>query len=295
MSNNLLSKMKRSKAHIGTSQSSTLPSITLVLFVLGLLLLTEYHSYRISQETQERITYKVDLVPNIDEASVNQLQKEINQYPYVKHVDYISKEEAAEIFSADIGEDFVGFIGYNPLYPSMMVNFRADALPQKSSQVLDEFCAAMSRHDFVTGVNYQEVVVNEMYTIFHKLTWFLIVFIALLLVVCVMMIHNTIKLVFFSMGETIQTMRLVGATRSFIARPFVLRGLLYGALGGIIADVLLAITLIIIDNQMNLSLNDASYFPYYAAIAAGIVVAGMLITWLSTVPAVRRQLRTAIR
>ncbi len=287
--------MKRNKAHRITTQTSTLPSITLVLFVLGLLLLTEYHSYRISQETQERITYKVDLVPNVDEASVAQLQKEISQYPYVKHVDYISKEEAAEIFSSDIGEDFVGFIGYNPLYPSMMVNFHADLLPQKSSQVLDDFCAAMSRHDYVTGVNYQEVVVNELYDIFHKLTWFLIVFIALLLVVCVMMIHNTIKLVFYSMGETIQTMRLVGATRSFIARPFVLRAIFIGALAGIIADVLLAITVIVLDNQMNLALNDAAYFPYYAAIAAGIVVAGMLITWLSTLPAIRKQLRTEIR
>lgn len=286
--------MKRSKAHIGGSQSSTLPSITLVLFVLGLLMLTEYHSYRISQETQERITYKVDLIPNIDSASVAQLRDEISHFPYVKHVDYISKEEAADIFSADIGEDFVGFIGYNPLYPSMMVNFRADLLPQSSSQVLDEFCASMSRHDYVTGVNYQEVVVNELYDIFHKLTWFLIVFIALLLTVCVMMIHNTIQLAFYSMGETLQTMRLVGATRSFISRPFVLRSILYGALGGIIADLLLIITLTLLDKQMGLALIKNDYIPYYAVIAAIIVAVGILITWLSTLPAIHRQLRKEI-
>lgn len=257
-------------------------------------MLTEYHSYRISQETQERITYKVDLIPNIDSASVAQLRDEISHFPYVKHVDYISKEEAADIFSADIGEDFVGFIGYNPLYPSMMVNFRADLLPQSSSQVLDEFCASMSRHDYVTGVNYQEVVVNELYNIFHKLTWFLIVFIALLLTVCVMMIHNTIQLAFYSMGETLQTMRLVGATRSFISRPFVLRSILYGALGGIIADLLLIITLTLLDKQMGLALIKNDYIPYYAVIAAIIVAVGILITWLSTLPAIHRQLRKEI-
>lgn len=287
--------MKHNKKHIGTTQTSTLPSITMVLFVLGLLMLTEYHSYRISQETQERITYKVDLVPNIDQASVDQLKKEISQYPYVKHVDYISKEEAAEIFSSDIGEDFVGFIGYNPLYPSMMVNFRADLLPQKSSQELDKFCLAMSQHDYVTGVNYQEIVVNEMYDIFHKLTWFLIIFFILLLIACVMMIHNTIKLVFYSMGETIQTMRLVGATRSFISRPFILKGLLIGAVSGILADILLAIIVVVLDKQINLSISNLDYLPYYAAIAGGIIVVGMLITWFSTVPAIRKQLRTNIR
>lgn len=283
--------MKRNKAHVWESRSSTLISITLVLFVLGLLLLTEYHSYRISQDTQERITYKVDLTPDIDAATVKSLQAEISAYPYVKHVDYISKEEAAEIFSSEIGEDFVGFIGYNPLYPSMMVNFRADLLPQSSSTVLDDFCKAMSKHDYVTGVNYQEVVVNEMYAIFHKLTWFLIVFIALLLLVCVMMIHTTIRLAFYSMGETIQTMKLVGATRGFIARPFILRGILYGALGGILADLLLLLVVWILDKQMQLSLADTAYLPYYAAIAGIIILAGVLITWLSTMPAIFRQLK----
>ncbi|KWW31295.1 MAG: cell division transport system permease protein [bacterium P3] len=286
--------MKRKRNSHG-AQSSTLLSITLVLFLLGLLLLLEYHSYRITRETQERITYKVDLVPDIDSASVSQLRKEISQFPYVKHVDYISKEDAAEIFSGDIGEDFIGFIGYNPLYPSMMVNFRADLLPQKSSQVLDGFCQAMALHDYVTGVNYQEVVVSELYTIFHKLTWFLIVFITLLLIVCVMMIHSAVQLSFHSMGETIQTMRLVGATRGFIARPFILKGILYGALGGVIADLMLAIAVITLDKQMQLNLLNPDYAPHYAAIACGIVAAGILITWLSTVPAIHRQLKTEIR
>ena len=281
---------KRIRANVWESKSSTILSITLVLFVLGVLTLIEYHSYRITQQTQERITYKVDLLPDVDTATVSQLRAEMEALPYVKQVDYISKEEAADLFSGEIGEDFVGFIGYNPLYPSFMVNFRADMLPKNSASELDNFCKAMSRHECVAGVNYQEVVVSELYDIFNKLTWFLIIFIALLLVACVLMIRSTVRLAFYSMRDTLQTMRLVGATMGFIARPFGRRALLYGAIGGLLADLLLAIMVMALDKQMNLALTLPEYLPHYCIIAAAIIAIGMLITWISTMPAIRKQI-----
>lgn len=289
--------MKRSKTRLWETQSTTIVSITLVLFVLGLLMLTEYHSYNATQEMQERITYKVDLFPNVDSISVKQLQEEIAGYEYVKDVDYISKEEAAELFAGEIGEDFVSFIGFNPLYPSFMVTFKADMLPQNKSQVLDPFCKAMSQHDtIVSGVNYQEVVVDQMYTVLHKFTWFLILFILLLLLVCIIMINTTIRLSFYTMSETIGTMRLVGATRWFIARPYIWRGLIYGALGGVLADLLLSIVVMVASKQMQLNaLLDATHHRYYLLMAVGIIAAGMLITWIATVPAVRKELRKAIQ
>ena len=287
--------MRHNKTHLWETQSSTLISITLVLFVLGLLLMTEYHSYHATQEMQERITYKVDLFPNIDSSTVRTLHDEIAGFPYVKDVDYIFKEEAADLFAGEMGEDFVGFIGYNPLYPSFMVTFHADMMPQERSQFLDQFCSAMALHDStVTGINYQEVVVDQLYTVMHKVTWFLIVFIALLLIVCVMMINNTIRLSFYAMGETIQTMRLVGATRWFIARPFIWRALIFGALGGLIADVLLAVTVVAFSRQMQLPLLESTHMSHYAFIALSIIAVGMLITWALTVPAIRSQLHRSI-
>ena len=92
--------------------------ITLVLFMLGLLLVIEYHSYRLTHDAQERITYKVDLSPDISDSIALADMAVVEKMPYVKHVDYISKQKAAAIFTEDLGEDFVGFIGYNPLYPS---------------------------------------------------------------------------------------------------------------------------------------------------------------------------------
>ena len=283
--------MKKNRVNVWESKPSTILSITLVLFVLGVLSLIEYHSYRITQQTQERITYKVDLLPDTDTATISQLKAKISSMPYVKQVDFISKEEAADLFSGEIGDDFVGFIGYNPLYPSFMVNFRADMLPQNSSKELDTFCAEMSKYDCVSGVNYQEVVVDELYNIFNKLTWFLIIFIFVLLITCVLIIRSTVHLAFYAMRDTLQTMRLVGATMRFIARPFGIRALCYGAIGGLLADILLAATITIFDKQMQLELLQPEYMSHYAVIAIAIVVIGMIITWLSTMPAIRRQIK----
>ena len=136
--------------------------ITLVLFMLGVLLTLEYHSYRLTHDAQERITYKVDLSPDVTDSLALALKAQVEQMEYVKHVDYISKQQAAEIFTEDLGEDFVGFAGYNPLYPSLMVNFNVQLLPDNSSELLDKFCAEVSKQEGVTGVAYQENVVNEL-------------------------------------------------------------------------------------------------------------------------------------
>lgn len=286
--------MKQNKVKLWSTNTPTILSITLVLFVLGILLLLEYHSYRLTQDAQERITYKVDLAPDVDSAAVNLVISEIKKTPYVKQLDYISKEEAAEIFASDIGEDFVSFIGYNPLYPSVMVNFHADKLPADASQFLDQFCKKMGQFESVTGVSYQEVVVSELYSIFHKLTWFLIIFIAMLLIVCVLMIRSTIQISLYSQRETITTMRLVGATAHFISKPFLWRSLLYGALGGLFADIIIAISVYIFNQQFHLSIAFNEHLVFYGIIAATIIVIGIVITWISTGVAIRRHLRNEI-
>ena len=287
--------MKHSKVRLWGTHTSTIISITLVLFVLGLLLLMEYHSYRFTQDAQERITYKVDLVPDVDSASVEMIIAEIKHIPYVKHFDYISKEEAADIFSAEIGDDFVGFLGYNPLYPSIMVNFHSDLLPDNSSQELQSFCKRMKQFDFVSDVSYQKVVVDTLYQIFHKITWFLIIFIALLLIVCILMIRSTIRIALYAQRETISTMRLVGATMGFVSRPFLFRSVLYGALGGLFADILLVITAYSFNQQFGLALMTSDHILWYGVIAAGIIVVGIIITWISTLLAVWHNLRHEIR
>ena len=278
----------KNKVNLWGTHGATILGISLVLFMLGLLLAIEYHSYRLTHDAQERITYKVDLSPDVTDSLALALKAEIAEMPVVKHVDYISKAKAAEIFTEELGEDFVGFAGYNPLYPSLMVNFNVALVPDNSSKVLDDFCVEMRTHDFVTGVAYQENVVNDLRDIFYNLSWFLIVFVALLLAITIVLISSLIRIALFSRRDTIATMRLVGAKASFIARPFRLRSIAYGAIGGFIADLLVMVTLWVFGNQFALDLLNADHLIWYGLIALAIILIGVLITYLATAITVRR-------
>lgn len=280
----------KNKVNLWGTHGATILGISLVLFLLGLLLTLEYHSYRLTHDAQERITYKVDLAPDVSDSLALALKQHIADMSVVKQVDYISKEQAADIFSEDLGEDFVGFAGYNPLYPSLMVNFNVALLPDNNSETLDRFCNDMRDNPLVTGVAYQENIVNDLRDIFYKLSWFLIVFMALLLVITIVLISSLIRIALFSRRDTIATMRLVGAKASFIARPFLMRSLAYGAIGGLIADLLLLVTLWVFSNQFGVDLLLSCHLPWYALIALAIILVGLLISFLATAATVRRHI-----
>ncbi len=276
------------KVNLWGTHGTTVLGITLVLFMLGLLLCIEYHSFRLTHDAQERITYKVDLSPDVTDSLALCRLADVERMPYVKHVDYISKQKAADIFSEDLGEDFVGFIGYNPLYPSLMVNFNVSLLPDNSTEILDQFCDRVGHMEGVTGVAYQENVVSELREVFYKLSWFLIVFVILLLIITIVLIASLIRIAIYGRREAIATMRMVGATTSFISRPFLWRSVLYGAIGGIIASALTFVTLWAFGNQFELPLLASEHYLWYAAISVVLVVAGILVSYLSTAVTVRR-------
>ena len=288
--------MGRSKVNIWETHSSTILSITLVMFLLGLCLLVEYHAYRATHDMQERITFKVDLVPDISDEDAQALKAEIEAMPQVKHVDYISRQQAADLFTEELEEDFVGFIGYNPLYPSMMVNLRAEVLPKYGSSAgqleIELFTQEVKGLVYVTNVTYQENVVGSLNDLFYKLTWFMIVFMAILLLVSFLMIGSTISIALFAQRETIRTMQLVGAKPGFIARPFLGRSLWYGACGAVIALLALAIATGVFNQSFEgFELLRPDHMLWYAAIAAVIIVIGMVLSYLSTLFAVNRYLR----
>ena len=280
----------KNKVNLWGTHGATILGISLVLFMLGLLLTIEYHSYRLTHDAQERITYKVDLSPDVSDSLALALKGRVEKMDFVKHVDYISKEKAAEIFAEDLGEDFVGFAGYNPLYPSLMVNFNVALLPDNSSETLDRFCAEVGAQEGVTGVAYQENVVGELRDIFYRLSWFLIVFVVLLLLITIVLISSLIRIALYSSRDTIATMRLVGAKASFIARPFRLRSIAYGAIGGLIADCLVLVTLWAFGNQFGIDLLNPDHILWYTLIGAAIILVGILITYLATAITVRRHI-----
>ena len=290
----------KGKVNLWETHSSTVLSITLVLFLLGMCLLVEYHSYRITHDMQERITLKVDLEPAITDEIASVLKMQIEAMPEVKHVDYISKQKAAEIFSEDLNDDFVSFIGYNPLYPSMMVNLKVNYIPEVRQKGRTESIAAFASKvgalEYVTGVTYQETVVNELNDVFYKITWFLIIFMALLIIVSILLISSTIRIALYAQRETIRTMQLVGAKSGFIARPFIGRSIWFGLLGGLISIVILTIAIGALNQSFaGLDLLEQSHLIWYAGLAVIILLLGIFLSYMSTLFAVSRHLRQTIK
>jgi cell division transport system permease protein len=171
-----------------------------------------------------------------------------------------------------------------------MVNFNVALLPDNSTETLDRFCAEVGAQEGVTGVAYQENVVGELRDIFYRLSWFLIVFVVLLLLITIVLISSLIRIALYSSRDTIATMRLVGAKSSFIARPFRLRSIAYGAIGGLIADCLVLVTLWAFGNQFGIDLLNPDHLLWYALIAVAIILIGILITYLATAITVRRHI-----
>lgn len=284
------------KTNIWETHSSTILSITLVMFLLGMCLLMEYHSYRLTHDMQERITFKVDLVPDISDEMADLLKMKIETMPEVKHVDYISRQQAAEIFSEELNDDFVSFCGYNPLYPSMMVNLKASYLPEMRqsgrAEAIADFTAKVGGMENVTGVVYQENVVNELNGVFYNITWFLVIFISILVVISILIISSTIRISLYAQREAITTMRLVGAKKGFIARPFLLRSIWYGLLGAVIALAVLSVSMGVLNQSlMGLDLLNPGHYLWYLAITVVVMLLGVVLSLLSTRFAVYRYLR----
>lgn len=266
------------------------------MFLLGMCLLLEYHSYRTTHDMQERMTFKVDLVPDVSDDMAELLKMKIETMPEVKHVDYISRDEAAEIFSEELNDDFVSFCGYNPLYPSMMVNLKASYLPEMNvsgrHEIIEHFTSKVSALENVTGVVYQEHIVNELNDVFYNISWFLIVFMSLLIIISILIISSTIRIALYAQRETIATMRLVGAKRGFIARPFVSRSIWYGLLGAVIALAVLSVVMGVLNQSLTgLDLLNSSHMLWYGAIAVIVIILGIVLSYLSTLFAVNRYLR----
>jgi len=282
---------KHSKVNLWGTHGSTVLSITLVLTMLGLLMMLEYHSYRQTHDLQEQTTFRIDLQATIDEQTAIDLKKTIEAMPCVKHVDYISSDEAAQIFTEDLGDDFVDFLGYNPLSPSLMVNLRADILPDNQSGILNQFKCDVSKLHGVSAVAYQESVVTELNNIYYKLSWFLIFFIGLLLLLCVVLISSTIRIALYAQRDTIRTMRMVGAKVAFIARPFIRRGFFYGLLGGLFAALLSVAIFWMFNNRLQLGIAFENHYLWYSGIAVVLILIGMVISYFSTLFTVRRYVR----
>ena len=278
---------KSFKNRLRSSYFTTILSISLVLFLLGLMGLLLLNSQRLSDYVKENIGFSVILKDNIKEVDIIRLQKELDATTYVKSTEYIPKERAAKEFSEELGEDFVGFLDYNPLLASIEVKLYAQYANPDSIAVIEG-----SFQDFpqVKEVYYQKNLVNLINDNVQQISLYIFAFSLLLLFIAVVLINNTIRLSVYSKRFIINTMQLVGATNSFIRRPFIYKSVLQGVLGAAIA-ILLLLGIIDLAQQELSGVISFKEYELLGILFLLVVAVGVVLTCLSAYFAVNKYLR----
>ncbi len=270
-----------------SSYVTTIVSISLVLFSIGLVGLLLLHAEKLSDYVKENIGFSVIMNKNVKEADIMRLQKKLDALEYVKSTEFISEEKAAEIFQKDLGEDFVKFIGYNPLHTTIEVHLKAEYANEEQFGAIEK---DLMNNENVKEVFYQKSLVHLVNDNVRKIALVILGFSALLLLIAIALINNTIRLSVYSKRFLIKSMQLVGATERFIRRPFIRTEVFHGVLAAIIAIGGLIGVIYLARKEIPeiISLQSADLFLILFLI---VIVLGVIMTWLSTFFAVRRFLK----
>lgn len=278
---------KQTAKRLRTSYLTTIISISLVLFMLGILGLILLNAKQISNHVKENIGFSIILEKGVKQQEIKHIKDLLDAEPYVKEVVYVDPDIAAEEFQEALGEEFVKFIGENPLLPSFDVKLTADYANPDSLAIIE---TELVENTKIKEVFYQPDLVDAVNTNLQKISFYLLGFSALLLIIAMALINNTIRLSIYSKRFVIKTMQLVGARHSFIRRPFVVRGIGNGLVAAFIAIGLIITFLYYLQQQFPELINFKD-IELYGALFIIVVILGIIISWISTNLAVRKYLR----
>ena len=275
-----------SRYRLGSSYVTLVVSVSLVLFLLGILGMVLINARQLSDYFRESLSFTIMLKEDAREADIRMLQKELDAKPYVKLTRYVSKDVAAMNLREELGEDFLDFLGYNPLMPTIDVYLLAEYTQPDSVIKIEK---VISEYPVVDEVYYQESFLNLINDNFRRISVFLLVISFLLFLIALTIINNTIRLSIYSKRFLINTMQLIGANRSFIRKPFLLRSLFFGFLAALIAIGLLMGLMYLVEKEF-FALFTYENINLFLLLCLALVVAGVIINWISTFFAVNRYL-----
>ena len=278
------------KKTLKTFYISTIFSISLVLVMVGLLGLIVLHGKNLSNFVKENIVLNVVIKENAGDNEIFTLQSNLEKNESIKSTQFISKESAAKNLSNDLGEDFVKFLGYNPLSASIDVYLKADFANKERIQKL---VTKLKKKEIVKDVIYQESLIDMVNENLKSISLVIIAFGFTLLLIAIALINNTIRLAMYSQRFIIRSMQLVGATKGFIRKPYIVSGMIHGLLGGIVAILLLLSTLYIAKTEMP-ELAMLQNYVEFGVLFAAIILMGIIISFFSTYFAVNKYLNQHI-
>ena len=262
-------------------------SMSLVLFVLGVLGFLLINANRLSNHVKQNIGFSVMIKEGVKDVDIMQLQKLIDSKAYSLESDWVTKEDAAKGLQEQLGEDFIAFLGYNPLLESIDIKLKASYANPDSLLILQQ---QLTKNDLIHEVFYQKDLVEKINENVRKMSIFLLSFCILLFIISFTLINNTIRLTVYSKRFLIRTMKLVGATNKFIKGPFLSDSIYNGIYSSLVAICMLLTVFQLLQSDMPDFLNIQD-FKSMGIIFACIFVAGILFTWLSTFFALRKYLR----
>lgn len=272
------------KRKLISSYFSVVISIALVLFLLGCLGLLVLNAKKVADHFREQVVVTIYLNDSAKEVEVNQLKKSLAMADYTKEAKYVSKEEAAQIVKSDIGEDFMEFLGANPLQNSIDVYLKADFV---TNETLDSISDELANKVFIEDIKYDNNLVEIMNNNVKKISFWVLILSAIFTLIAVLLINSSIRLAVYSKRFIIKTMQMVGATKRFIRRPFVSKSIQLGIIGALVALVGMAVVLYYL-NQTFPELELLQKPILIAALFVGVFLLGIIITWISTFIATQR-------
>jgi cell division transport system permease protein len=275
-----------SKTRLRSSYVSLVISVSLVLFLLGVLGLVLINAKELADYLRESLSFSIMLDDNAKEPDIRMLQKDLDAKPYVKSTEYISKDAAALKMKKELGEDFISFLGDNPLPPSIDVYLHSGYTSPDSVARIEKY---VREYTFVKEVSVPESLLFLINENVKKISLFLLVISAFLFLIALTIINNTIRLSIYSRRFLIRTMQLVGATRAFIRGPFLIQSAIQGLLAALVAMSLLIGLLYLIEKEFFLMFSFESTYLLFL-LGASIIITGILINVISTFFSVNRYL-----
>ena len=269
---------KHIKRRLRTSSLSTILSISLVLLMLGSMGFIFVNSQKITKYIKENVGITIVLNNENVAVDVLQFQKNLDANEWIKSTIYVSKEDAAKELVSELGEDFVSFLGFNPLSNTIDVFMKSE---YANSQTMEQLAEIVKKNELVKDVVFQNDLIDAINSNMKKLNLILVSFSILLMIVSVTLINNTIRLTVYSKRFLIKTMKLVGATNGFIRQPFIMTGLRQGVLSGLIGILLIMLVLFGVQKEMPelLQLQDINSLVIIFAL---VFIFGILISTLVT-------------
>ena len=272
------------KRRLRSSYFSVVVSIALVFFMVGFLGLVLLKSTQVANYFKEEVVVTLFLKNDTSKDQIENLRNSLIKEIFTRKIIYISKEDAAKFYAEDLGEDFVNYLGTNPLKNSIDIYLNPGFVtPEKMEEISDRF----KNNTYVFEVSYDKPLVTFLTQNIQRVSFWLFVISSFFGLIALILINSSIRLSVYSKRFNIKTMQMVGATKSFIRKPFIWNGVQLGFIGAVIALIGLGVVIYYIDQKIP-TLQLTTDYITLAYLGGGILIIAFIISWLSTFFATQR-------